>query len=159
MKKYILAICFGILMLSQTMSAWATWTITPTILSYQGHTAIFQVLFTSDGSALTAGNISTNMTPELLALFKKGLFYKMAVVPGTSSVAPDTTIDITFLDVTLQWNHFVHTTYSYTANTPNIDLAEDDGYALSGWDMTYITVNDIGSSGDQFTLIIEGNVQ
>ena len=83
-----------------------------------------------------------------------GTMMIMTVSPGTTTVAPDTTIDIT-LSNAQGIAVFVHTGYSNTADTTGISLAEDFNQYLTAHDKFYLTLNDIGSAGDQVTIYFE----
>ena len=78
----------------------------------------------------------------------------MTVSPGTGSVAPDTTINIT-LSNAQGIAVFVHTGYSNTADTTGISLSEDFNQYPTVFGLFYLTLNDIGASGDQVTLYFD----
>jgi hypothetical protein len=50
---------------------------------------------------------------------------------------------------------FIHAAYSNTADTTGISLAEDFNQYPTAHDKFYLTLNDIGTAGDQVTLYFE----
>ena len=135
-------------------NSWATWTLTPTLISKAGHYMQWKVVCTSDGDALSATDLVASMPEKLKQLVQGATLMVMTVSPGTGSVAPDTTIDVT-LSNTQGIAVFVHTGYSNTADTTGISLAEDFNQYLTAHDKFYLTMNDIGSAGDQVTIYFE----
>ena len=78
----------------------------------------------------------------------------MKVVPGTATVAPDATINVTLSDAQGA-SIFVHTGYSNTADTTGISLAEDFNQYLTVFGLFYLALNNIGTAGDQVTLYFD----
>lgn len=151
MKK---ALCIILLMFLWVSTAQAAWTITPSIVSKSGHYLTWKIVCTSDGDALSATDVVVLMSDAMKRLVQGSTLMVMTVVPGTSSVAPDTTINVT-LGNSLGITIFSATGYSYTANTTGISLAQDFTQYPTVHDKFYLTINDIGSSGDQVTLYFE----
>ena len=120
--KRIFLIVFALLMMA--CNAWADWTLTPTLISKAGHYMQWKVVCTSDGNSLSATDIVALMPENLKRVVQGASLMVMTVSPGTGSVAPDTTIDIT-LSNAQGIAVFVHTGYSNTADTTGISLAED----------------------------------
>ena len=151
MKKIFLVTFFVLVMVSQ---CFATWTLTPSLISKSGHYFTWKVVCTSDGNALTATDLVAKMPENLKRLVQGGTLMIMTVSPGADSVAPDTTIDVTLSNAEAI-AVFVHTGYSNTADTTGISLAEDFNQYFTVHDKFYLTLSDIGSSGDQVTLYFE----
>jgi hypothetical protein len=152
MKKiFLLTVVAFIMMIS---SAFATWTLVPVVVSRTSHYLTWKVICTSDGSSLTATDLVALMSPTLRTLVQSSSMMIMKVSPGTGSVIPDTTIDVTLSDAQ-GTSVFVHAAYSNVADTTGISLAEDFNQYLPVHDKFYLTLNDIGTAGDQVTLYFE----
>jgi len=151
MKKGLLAVIVFFLMVSQ---AFATWTLTPSLVGKAGHYLTWKVVCTSDGSSLAATNLVASMDANLKKLVQGSTMMIMKVSPGLTTVAPDTTIDVTFSD-SQGTAIFVHTGYSNVADTTGISLAEDFNQYFTVHDKFYLTLSDIGTTGDQVTLYFE----
>lgn len=152
MKKILATIAMAVVFLSST--AWASWTVTPSLVSKTGHYMLWKVVCTSDGNALTATDLVPLMSDHLKRLVQGSTMMIMKVSPGTTTVAPDTTIDVTLSDAQ-GTAVFVHTGYSNSADTTGISLAEDYNQYLSVHEKFYLTLNDIGTTGDQVILYFE----
>lgn len=150
--KRIFLIVFALLMMA--CNAWADWTLTPALVSKAGHYMQWKVVCTSDGNSLSATDIVALMPENLKRVVQGASLMVMTVSPGTGSVAPDTTIDIT-LSNAQGIAIFVHTGYSNTADTTGISLAEDFNQYPTVFGLFYLTLNDIGTSGDQVTLYFD----
>lgn len=135
-------------------SAFATWTLTPAKVARHGHYLTWKVKCTSDGSSLAATDIVALMPDDLKILAQGSSMMILKVSPGLTTVAPDTTIDVTLSDEQ-GTAIFVHTGYSNTADTTGISLAEDYNQYPPVHDKLYLTLNDIGTAGDQVTLYFE----
>lgn len=151
MKKGLLAVIVFFMMVSQ---AFATWTLTPSLVGKAGHYLTWKVICTSDGSALSATDLVAQMDNNLKKLVQGSTMMIMKVSPGTGSVAPDTTIDVTLSDAQAT-AIFVHAGYSNIADTTGISLAEDFNQYFTVHDKFYLTLSDIGTAGDQVTLYFE----
>jgi hypothetical protein len=151
MKRFWLVIAFFFLMSS---SAFATWTLTPSLVGFNGHYLTWKVVCTSDGSSLAATDLVAKMDDKLKTLVQKSSMMILTVSPGLTTVAPDTTIDVTFSNAQAI-AVFVHAAYSNVADTTGISLAEDFNQYLPVHDKFYLTLNDIGTAGDQVTLYFE----
>ena len=149
MKK--ISLCVVVIVMLACSQCWATWTLTPSLVSKAGHYMLWKVVCTSDGDALSATDLVAKMPAELKRLVQGSAMMIMTVSPGTVGVAPDTTIDIT-LSNAQGIAIFVHTGYSNTADTTGISLAEDYNQYPTVFGTFYLTMNDIGTSGDQVTL-------
>ena len=150
--KRIFLIVFALLMMA--CNAWADWTLTPALVSKAGHYMQWKVVCTSDGNSLSATDIVALMPENLKRVVQGASHMVMTVSPGTGSVAPDTTIDVT-LSNAQGIAVFVHTGYSNTADTTGISLAEDFNQYLTVFGLFYLALNDIGTSGDQVTLYFD----
>ena len=135
-------------------NSFAEWTLTPSIVYRAGHYAQWKVVCTSDGNALSATDLVASMPENLKRIVQGASLMVMTVSPGTGSVAPDTTIDIT-LSNAQGIAIFVHTGYSNTADTTGISLAEDFNQYPTVFGLFYLTLNDIGTAGDQVTLYFD----
>ena len=151
MRKIFLSL---IIVLFLAGNSWATWTLTPTLISKAGHYMQWKVVCTSDGNALSATDLVASMPENLKRIVQGASLMVMTVSPGTGSVAPDTTIDIT-LSNAQGIAIFVHTGYSNTADTTGISLAEDFNQYLTVFGLFYLALNDIGTTGDQVTLYFD----
>jgi len=153
MKKILQGLLVAFLM-ATCSQAWAAWTLTPTLVSKTGHYLLWKVVCISDGNSLTATDLIPLMSDNLKRLVQGSSMMIMKVVPGTATVAPDATINVTLSDAQGA-SIFVHTGYSNTADTTGISLAEDYNQYLPVHDKFYLTINDIGTTGDQVTLYFE----
>ena len=151
MRKIFLSL---IIVLFLAGNSWATWTLTPTLISKAGHYMQWKVVCTSDGNALSATDLVAIMPENMKRLVQGATLMVMTVSPGTGSVAPDTTINIT-LSNAQGIAVFVHTGYSNTADTTGISLAEDFNQYPTVFGLFYLTISDIGASGDQVTLYFD----
>jgi len=150
-KRLLLAAVVFFLMVSQ---AFATWTLTPSLVGKVGHYLTWKVVCTSDGSALSATDLVAKMDDRLKKLVQGSTMMIMKVSPGLVGVAPDTTIDVTLSDAQ-GTAIFVHAAYSNVADTTGISLAEDFNQYPTVHDKFYLTLSDIGTTGDQVTLYFE----
>jgi hypothetical protein len=150
----VLVACF----LLFSSSSYAAWTLTPSTVAMVGHYLTWKVVCTSDGNSLSATNLISLMNSGLRSEVQGATHMIMTVVPGTGAVAPDTTIDVT-LSNSQGVATFVHTGYSNVANTTGIDLSEDYNQYLVPYELLYLTLNDIGTSGDQVTLYFEAWIE
>jgi hypothetical protein len=106
------------------------------------------VICTSNGSALTATDLVALMPDSIKDV--EQVLMKMKVVPGTTTVAPDTTIDVTLTDEegdTL----WADTGISNVANSWHT-LSADIAIYPPIFSELNLALNDIGDSGDQVTL-------
>lgn len=159
MKKILsVLIIIGMVFGLWVSSCLATWTLTPSRVSRAGHYMLWKVVCTSDGSALSATDLVALMPAQLKAQAQGSTQMVMKVSPGTVAVAPDTTIDVTLSDAQ-GTAIFVHTGYSNVADTTGISLAEDYGAYPTIYGAFYLTLNDIGTSGDQVTLYFEAWIE
>jgi len=149
MKKIFLSV---VIILGICGSAFASWTITPTLVSSQQNQYTYKVVFTSDGTALSKGNMTTNMSTGLLTIFNNSSNMFMSVIPETVSSG----LTISFLDA-YSVTHFTKSNISNTVVTPDISLALSKGNYLSGYEMTYVSVSSI-TSGNTFSLLISGTL-
>jgi hypothetical protein len=156
MKRILMAMVFVLLMASQS---WAAWTLTASKVSQTKHYLLWKVLCTSDGSAMTATNLlgSTIMSSELKGLVQGTTHMILKVSPGTGGVAPDTTIDVVLLDAQ-STAIFTHAAFSGSADTI-ASLAEDYGSYPTVYGALYLTLSDIGTTGDQVTLYFESWIE
>lgn len=148
MKKISLIIAILFFMAAP---AWGAWTITTTVSANAAHYIKFKVVCTSDGSALTATDLHAEFLEQISKKYVQGLTAMLLKVsPGTSTVIPNTTINIAFTDEESDelWSD---TGISKDAVTWH-SLAEDIGIYLPILDKFYLAINDIGDSGDQVTL-------
>lgn len=150
-KRIFIGITLVLLMASQSMAAW---TLTPSVVSRAGHYMLWKVVCTSDGNALTATDLVALMPVGLQRIIPGATMMIMKISPGTTTVAPDTTIDVTLSDAQ-GTAIFTGTAYSYTAATTGISLAKDYNQYPTIYSKLYLTLNDIGTTGDQVTLFFE----
>ena len=149
LRIIIIATLFIVFMASQ---AYAAWTLTPTRISQAGHLLKWQVVCTSDASALSATDLIALMPDNLKGRAQGSLMLTMTVKPGTAGVIPNTTINVTLS------NDEDHTIYSASAFskdavTVGAALSEDYGEFLPVYGVLKLALNDIGDAGDQVTLI------
>jgi len=161
MKKTIIAL-FTIIILLFSTPSFAAWTLSASDVSttMDGHIFRWKILCTSDGSALSATNIlaSTVMDRKLKSKIQSSLLMIMDVEPGTGSVVPNTTIDITLSNAEGD-SIYATTAVSKAANTTGLNLSEDWNQFLPVHEIFYLTLNDIGDSGDQVTLYFTGWIE
>jgi hypothetical protein len=150
MKKILSALII-LLVLGFSGEALATWTLTQSMVSRTSHYILWKVLCTSDGNSLTATDIVAEMSDNMKRFVTNSTLMVMKISPGTDSVIPNTTIDIILSDAQ-GTAIFTHTTYSKDAETTGILLSEDYGAYPPVLEKLYLTLNDIGDSGDQVTL-------
>lgn len=149
MKKLVFAIVF----LFIATPCFATWTLTPSTVSVAGHYVKWKVVCTSDGDALSA----TDLIAKIKASDERLLYYvqgetlmAMKISPGLTTVAPDTTINVTLSDDEGD-ALFTITGASNTAISWH-DLSNDVYIYIPVMNLLYLALNDIGTSGDQVTL-------
>lgn len=152
--KRIFTLGLILTMLLLASSSWAAWVLKPSLVSIAKHYMTWKVECTSDGNALTATDLVTLMEPSLRDLVQGSTLMIMTVSPGTGSVAPDTTINVS-LSNSQNIVVFTHDAYSNTADTTGIDLSEDYNQYLTVYSKFYLTLNDIGTSGDKVTLYFD----
>ena len=152
--KRIFTLGLILTMLLFASSSWAAWVLKPSLVSIAKHYMIWKVECTSDGNALTATDLVALMEPSLRDLVQGSTLMIMTVSPGTGSVAPDTTINVS-LSNSQNIVVFTHDAYSNTADTTGIDLSEDYNQYLTVYSKFYLTLNDIGTSGDKVTLYFD----
>jgi len=146
MKKIsliIVILCFMVL------PAHAAWTVATTVTANAAHYIKFKVVCTSDGDALAATDLHAEFAEQVSSRFVQGLtVLLLKVVPGTDTVIPNTTINITLTDEEGDelWSD---TGISKDAATWH-NLAKD--IYLPILDKFYLAMNDIGDDGDQVTL-------
>lgn len=149
MKKFIAALAV-ILVLVLTGQVWASWKLTPSIVSKTSHYLLWKVVCVSDGNALTATDLVALMSDRMKWLVMGSTQMVMTVSPGTAGVIPNTTIDVTLSNeqgIVI----FTHATISKDADT-HISLAEDYTQYPTVLGKYYLTLNDIGDAADQVTL-------
>lgn len=150
MKKFIVSLILAVMFLA-SQPAFATWTVTVSKVSQVKNYLLWKVVCASDGSAMSATDLVAKMEPDLKTLVQGSTQMVMKVSPGTGSVAPDTTINVTLSDAQ-GTTIFSHTGYSNTADTTGISLAEDFGAYLPVFDKFNLALSDIGTAGDIVTL-------
>ena len=138
--------------LALPVQAFATWTLTPSVVSIAGNYMKWKVVCTSDGAGLTATNLLAldGMTDQLLREIQGETVMLLKVSPGTGGVIPDNTINITLTDGEddALWTE---TTISKDAVTWH-DMSDDIGAYIPIFNELNLTLNDIGTTGDQVTL-------
>lgn len=155
MKKFLFGLVVTLLLVGFGYGhAMATWTIGVSVADVKGHYVIYKLLCTSDGDSLTATDFVALMSDQDRRHMERGAtMMVMNVDPGTGGVAPDATIDVTFTDIT-GIAVYAETTLSNVADTVGKDLSADlNQYPVMTTKM-YITLNDIGASGDQVTFYL-----
>lgn len=148
MKKLLFLTIAFVLMLVST--AWADWTLIVSGVSEAGHYVKWKVVCTSDGAALSAINILGLPGAQAMRIGQGETLMLLKVSPGTGTVIPDNTINIILADAE-QDALWTETTISKDAVTWH-DMSDDiDAYPpILG--KLYLTLNDIGTAGDQVTL-------
>lgn len=145
----------------------AAWTLEIIEEGYTAKSSIYRwtIRCTSDGNALSATDIlsTTNvigLSQDMVDKMRSSLPMVLAVIPGTGGVALDTTIDIT-----LGWSGSV-AQYSHAAFPATFDVDSSFGNLAEDWEQyfsigqsLYLTISDIGTSGDQVTLYFEAWVE
>lgn len=150
MKRFIQTIVALFTVLLLVVPAWATWTITPSIVSQAGHYLKWKVVLTSDGSALSATDLLAQMSARMVRQLQGETLMSMKVSPGTGGVIPNTTINVTLSDDE-QDALFTMTGASKDAISWH-DLSNSINMYPPVTGLLYLTVNDVGDSGDQVTL-------
>ena len=155
-KKIILT---SVVLLLWAVPSFAEWTLSVQDISKTagGHIHRWKVTCTSDGDALSATDLlaSTLMPLDMQNTVRGSLLMTMDVSPGTGSVVPDTTIDVT-LSNSEGNSIYEDTAISESSVTTGKELDEDYGFYLPVFSKLYLTLNDIGTAGDQVTLYFEG---
>jgi hypothetical protein len=164
MKRILLLMAMVLLTASQAFGAW-TLKIVDQGTRMDGHIFNFDIICTSDGSAMSATDIFgktagvfnvSDMTEEFKHKIQRSMPMTMRVVPGTGGVVPDTTIDITLYDADGNIDYYkdaLPATYNY--DTSNVSLHTYKKQYLTVGEKRYIAISDIGSVGDQVTLKFE----
>lgn len=130
----------------------ASWTITAKMISRDAHYAYFNLHCVSDGSALTATNLGPRLKAAgILEALAGSSLMVMDVVPGTGAVAPDTTIDVTITNAA-GLAVYSETSLSNSANSIGNSMSSDYNQYPPLFSTTYLTISDIGSSGDEVDL-------
>ena len=156
--KTIKALIILAVLLFTVQAQGAAWTLTPSMVAKAGHYIVWKVLCTSDGSSMPATDLIALMNDYMKGQVQGATHMVMTVEPGTAGVIPDTTIDVT-LSNAQGIPVFVHAGYSNVANTTGISLAEDYNQYLVPYGLFYLTLNDIGTAGDQVTLYFEAWIE
>lgn len=146
MKRFLKLAVFVTLLLVPGVVL-AAWTYPMSTVRKTDNYIYFSVTFTSDGTDPAAIDILSAANNNLI----KGTSLRLMLVdPGTTTVAPDTTIDITITDQN-GYELWSDTGISNTEDSWH-QMWEDIGDYLPILDKLYIDFNDIGSDGDQVTL-------
>lgn len=153
MEKKAALLIVGLIIVSLWAGlARAAWTITPSVASEEGNYTYLKLACTSDGSSMSATDFMPYLQDQgIKSKLVGSTILVLDVEPGTGGVAPDATIDVT-LSNTAGLSVWADTGISYSANTTGNDLSTDYGQypALQG--KMYLTINDVGDSGDMVTL-------
>jgi len=136
----------------------ADWGLKVSKVAQAKHYLLWKVVCTSNGSALSATDLVALMEPSLKSEVQGSTLMVLKVSPGTGSVIPDTTIDITLADAQ-GTTIFTHAGYSKDAETTGINLGEDYGAYPTVYDKFYLTLSDIGTAADQVTLYFEAWIE
>lgn len=150
MKRTALVLLFLLI----STNAFAAWTLTPTLLYRAGHYMKWQVLCTSDGDALSATDLVALMSDQMQREVQGSTLMILTVSPGTGGVIPDTTIDVT-LSNDEAVAVYSETAITEAAVTTGLSLAADFNQYPTVFDKLYLTLSDIGTSGDQVTLVFD----
>lgn len=150
MKKTLWMITLFSLLLFASTQAMAGWTVTSSKVSEAGHYFKWKVVCTCDGNAYSATDLLASMGSRLLKKVQGETLMLLKVSPGTAGVIPDTTINIILSDEESDalWTE---TAISKDAISWH-DLSSDINAFIPVTGKLYLTVNDIGTSGDQVTL-------
>ena len=146
-KLFILITAFVLLIASQ---AWADWTLRLSSVSESQHYIKWKVVCTSDGSALSATNLLALPGARLLRIGQGETLMFMKVSPGTGSIIPNTTINITLSDAE-QDALWTETAIAEDAVSWH-DMSDDLPNYIPVLGALYLTLSDIGTAGDQVTL-------
>ena len=157
MKKIIITLS-TILILLFTTQVFATWTIVP---SFVGHTSDrhmfrWKLTCTSDGSALTATDLIALMPRSTLKKeVQRSVLMIMDIDPGDGSVAPNDPFTVSISNAE---NMVVFATTTGDAETTitGIDMSEDWNQYIPVHERLYLTITDLGDSGDKVVIYIEG---
>lgn len=155
-KTIILTMCFAML-LPISVNAMDGDDLAITEIDRAGRYIKWQIVCTSDGSALSATDVIGEMSSKLARLVRGSALMKMKVVPGTGGVIPNTTIDITLTDDEDDelWSDTTITQNSNTWHT----LSADISIYPPVFDELKLALNDFGDVGDTVTLIFIGYIE
>ena len=157
-KLFSVLLVVGMVLGLWVSSCLAAWTLAPSRVSKTSHYLLWKVVCTSDGSGMAATDLVALMDAQLKTMVQGSTQMIMKVSPGTGGVAPDTTIDVTLSDAQGA-AIFTHAGYSNVADTTGISLAEDYNAYPTVYGAFYLTLNDIGTTGDQVTLYFEAWIE
>jgi hypothetical protein len=131
------------------------WTLVPSIVEKSKQYVRWKLHCVSDGAALAATDIfSETYMPRDMKPKVQGLSYmRMEIVPGTGSVIPNTTINVT-LSNSVSSALFTMTGASKDAASHH-DLSTDIAMYPTFFASMYLTINDVGDSGDELDLYFE----
>jgi len=156
-KRIILIFC----VLMWAGVAMATPTVKTTVLDVKGKQAWLKILYTSDGTDAAAVDIVAYADTAAKQIIEKGFICEiLSTDPGTGGVAPNGATDVIFTDIA---GFAVKTTtgnaISHTAKTTGIEMWTDYKQLPAISSKWYITVEDLGDSGDQMTYVLYGWVE
>lgn len=150
MKRLFITMALLLCVAVMPSTALATWTVSVAEVAQAEHYFKWSVTLTSDGSAMSATDLVAEMPRNVKNKVQGETLMAMKISPGSSTVAPDTTINITLSD---DEGDALYTTTgnSYTAISWH-DLSDDISIFLPIFGTFNVAVNDIGTAGDQVTL-------
>ena len=147
MKRISLTVAFILLLVS---SAWAGWELTPSKVATAGHYIKWKVVCTGDGAALAATDLLPLLPDQLLRQVQGQTLMVLKVYPGEGGVIPDNTFTVTLSDEEsdVLWTKAAISEAAISWH----DLSSDIGIFIPITGSLYLTINDIGTNGDQVTL-------
>jgi hypothetical protein len=150
-----------ILIMLFAVSASADPKVVVSVNDEKGPYVIYKVVYTSDGTDAAAVDLVAKMDQYALTFVKQGVTAMvLSAVQGAGAVAPDNAVDVIFTDST---GMAVKTTtgnaISNVANTLKIDMSDDLGQYPYITSPFYITVEDVGTAGDQYTFYLRGWIE
>ena len=157
MKKIIIALSIVFTMLFATQ-AFAAWTLVPAEVGHttDRHMFRWKITCTSDGSALAITDLLALMPASPLRReVKRSMLMIMDIDPGDGSVAPNDAFTVTISNAEAM-SVFATTTGDAETTITGIDMSEDWNQYIPVHEFLYLTITDLGDSGDQVTIYIEG---
>jgi len=145
-----------ILIMLFAVSVSAVPTVVVTVNDEKGPYVIYKVVYTSDGTDAAAVDLVSKMDQYALTFVKQGATVMITSAhPGAAAVAPDNAVDVIFTDST---GMAVKTTtgnaISNVADTIKVEMHTDLGQYPHITGAFYMTVEDVGTAGDQYTFYL-----
>lgn len=157
MRKRIILILLGLMLLFAPSLSFGAWTLTATSVDQVAGYFVWKVVCVSDGNELTSTNLIdttgtiVGMDGSLKGQIRKRLFAWMDVIVNT---APDNSYTVSLTNqLTGAAPFYSHTISTYATSTNGYDMAEDTGYVPPCPLELNLAVTDIGSNNDSITLV------